>query len=531
MKFNLEDAVKINSGGVGAIYLIKKRGRGRNMGKKYIIKGFDNPISHSNMKFFSKLSRKCKKYTPLIGLNEVIDSDSKLLTDDKGYRAYASLYVNGITLDKLNYLLGGLDKKDRYLIIKFIFKSIFEGIKCIHQEGFFHSDIKPKNIMLTIDGQVKIIDIDSGCCLEEKNACKNMDKICSETTDLGWTPSFCSPEHIISKKKITYKSDYFSIVLTLLNILFNKNLFHNETENLELMALIFRLGSNYSNKDKLKTELIDNYIKKFNEVYEDNDGEKEKFESFILSVLIVNIDDRLNINEILSHSFFKMTNKEENKCMKLILQQFSYVDGLTNILFNDQAIQEVFLNALYKSAQEQTKKKSNKSRKIIKSSFKEWFSEIRIKENTNLSQLIFENYDSLNKEVLTLFLLTNLNLINFTESTDTERVKKSIILQNKMSNLLSREEITILIDEFFGRTRINQDNKNNQVSINLLINSESRSKSRSKSKSKSKSISRSRSKTIKNKINSIFNNTKNKKSKIRTNTLSRSRSKTITSNL
>jgi len=46
-----------------------------------------------------------------------------------------------------------------------IFKQIAAGLAHMHKRGFVHADIKPGNILVTEDDQVKIIDLGQGCAI------------------------------------------------------------------------------------------------------------------------------------------------------------------------------------------------------------------------------------------------------------------------------------------------------------------------------------------------------------------------------
>lgn len=47
---------------------------------------------------------------------------------------------------------------DRYGFAIYIIKNVLSGIMALHDKGYIHRDIDPSNIMITIDGKVKIID-------------------------------------------------------------------------------------------------------------------------------------------------------------------------------------------------------------------------------------------------------------------------------------------------------------------------------------------------------------------------------------
>lgn len=90
-------------------------------------------------------------------------------------------FVNGITVRQKLEKDGVFDDRE----IKKIITAVCSGLEAIHSAGLVHRDITPNNIMLTVDGKVKIIDFGISRFRKENAS--------SDTEILG-THGFAAPE-------------------------------------------------------------------------------------------------------------------------------------------------------------------------------------------------------------------------------------------------------------------------------------------------------------------------------------------------
>jgi len=118
-------------------------------------------------------------------------------------------YVDGVTLQ--DYVVG-----DKSLTPNQVVDVIYQcakGLDYVHRQGVIHRDLKPGNIMLSSDGEVKIMDfsiahIDVGTGTHEG--------------DILGSPMYMPPEQVTEEKRLVAQSDIYSLGASMYALLAKK---------------------------------------------------------------------------------------------------------------------------------------------------------------------------------------------------------------------------------------------------------------------------------------------------------------------
>jgi len=91
-----------------------------------------------------------------------------------------------------------------------IFQQVAQGLHAMHQAGYVHADIKPNNILMTKNKQVKVIDFGQSC------------RIDTVKERIQGTPDYIAPEQVL-RRAITPQTDVFNLGATMYWMLTRKH--------------------------------------------------------------------------------------------------------------------------------------------------------------------------------------------------------------------------------------------------------------------------------------------------------------------
>jgi len=141
----------------------------------------------------------------------------------------AEEFVDGMSLEQLI-------KRERYLsneAAALIFYEVCKALQHAHEKGVIHRDMKPGNILISNQGEVKLVDFGIATSLEDSE-----EGLTRDGMTLG-TPSYIPPEQIDNAKSVDRRADIYSLGVVLYEMLTGKTPFPGSF-NAETIALIHK---------------------------------------------------------------------------------------------------------------------------------------------------------------------------------------------------------------------------------------------------------------------------------------------------
>ncbi len=131
-----------------------------------------------------------------------------------------------------------------------IFKQTARALAHMHERGFVHADMKPHNIVISSEGEVKLIDLGQSC------------KIGTIKERIQGTPDYIAPEQV-HRREITPRTDVYNMGATMYWTLTRQ---HIPTALAKGDSLVGSLDDNFIEKPKPASEMNRRIHPKLNEV-------------------------------------------------------------------------------------------------------------------------------------------------------------------------------------------------------------------------------------------------------------------------
>ena len=146
-------------------------------------------------------------------------------TTDDGLPFLVMEYIGGVPIDR--YLA---EKKPRLTALLGVFRKICSAVAYAHRNLIVHRDLKPANILVTPDGEPKLLDFGIAKPLDESSTL-------TAPENAAMTPQYASPEQI-QGFPITTTSDIYSLGVVLYEMLTGRRPYRQTSGALDLAKAI-----------------------------------------------------------------------------------------------------------------------------------------------------------------------------------------------------------------------------------------------------------------------------------------------------
>ncbi len=188
---------KLGAGAMATVFLAQQESLDRPVAIKVLPKKFSD-----NEDFLERFYKEGRAAAKLNDANIVQAYD---VGQSGEYHYFVMEYVDGTTVYDQIVEKKKLSEQEALPIIKQVAKALQHA----HQRGFIHRDIKPKNIMIASNDDVKLADLGLARALNDREAAE------AEAGRAYGTPYYISPEQIRGKKEITPAADIYGLGATL----------------------------------------------------------------------------------------------------------------------------------------------------------------------------------------------------------------------------------------------------------------------------------------------------------------------------
>ena len=214
---------KIGQGGMGRVF----KARHRRMKRLVALKELPASMTRSN-RALKRFQREVEVAGQLDHPNIVTAFDAD---ETSGSVFLVMEFVDGQNLAKLVDVHGPFSVEDAVHCTL----QAARGLQYAHQRGIIHRDIKPQNLLLDSNGNVKILDMGLVTFARDANETINDDALTKENQIVG-TIDYMSPEQAEDTRHADARADIYSLGCTLFRILTGRTMYDGGSTMKRLLA-------------------------------------------------------------------------------------------------------------------------------------------------------------------------------------------------------------------------------------------------------------------------------------------------------
>lgn len=219
---------RIGAGGMGEVYQAFDTRLSRRVALKFLNDslGNDKTAKHQLVKEAQAVAR--LEHSNICAVYDIVQSDE--------HHFIVMQYIDGETL--------GESAAERNISVeefKSIARQIVTAVAYAHSHGVLHRDLKPGNIMLTSEGQIKVLDFGLAKIIPQKqfpglDSTNDTGRFSQNGLIIG-TVSYMSPEQLRGEK-LDYRSDIFAVGIILYELLAKEHPFSRKSQAETIAAVL-----------------------------------------------------------------------------------------------------------------------------------------------------------------------------------------------------------------------------------------------------------------------------------------------------
>ena len=214
---------QIGKGGLGTIWL----GRHQMLDTLFAIKVLDPEVAEAKPEYVKRFVREAKLATRIRHPNLVAVHDAGY-DESRGVYFLVMDYVKGDTLRTTIAFGGAQPEKEAVRIVL----QVADVLVAAQRFGMVHRDLKPENVMLTPEGNVKLLDLGIA------KASGGIDSLKTTANAMFGTPAYISPEQAVDSSAVDARADVYSLGVILFELLCGRRPYMDDVPSKVLQQLL-----------------------------------------------------------------------------------------------------------------------------------------------------------------------------------------------------------------------------------------------------------------------------------------------------